>query len=236
MTEQGLTPRKTCNALSKAGGICGQPVISDDIPFCQFHARDLNRHSVQRYTSALPEELRQELEQHLKGDPKDLSSEVAIARTVLSTLLNQMQQAKVVNAALDRLIFAAQHGMVGQGGDRTFQAILTDNEYEALLSLAEEGRAFVSVEVAELIGKFIGRVTSTVESQAKVNPEWVITRDNMRKILEDLIRVIDQALPREMTELRAKVVGDIKEYCMTQVESRKVEVAFGAQPVRGAKG
>jgi hypothetical protein len=201
------------------------------------HASEISQPTpVHDYKHILPDDLKRELEEHLKGNPKDLTSEVAIARTVLSMILGQMQTARMVNPSLERVAYAANHGTVAPNGDRTFQVTMADSEYQALLNLIEEGRTFVSIEALEVIGKMIGRVTSTVESQAKVNPEWVMTRVDVAKILDELVLVIDRDIPREMMEVRTKLMSDIQRYCLDQLKSRGMEMALGAQPIRGAKG
>lgn len=225
-----------CQVLTKNDNICGMPVVSEQMPYCQFHARVVDERGPHRYGKHLPVDLKETYEEHLEGgNAKDLSGEVAVARMLLSSLLKDLESSRMVSKAIDRIAKSASAATLDVNGDRAFHIQLTMDEYESLLGEADRGKIIMSGEHADTIMKAIASVKGAVESHAKVNPDWVITLADMRDIIGDIIRIVDMAIPREFTDVRRQVVTELKEYAGKRLMSKAMEVAFGAQPKQGSK-
>ena len=220
----------TCQVLSKGGKICGQPVISEKTPFCSFHARMVDNKGNHRYIDTVPEHLKETYEKHLVSGEKNLGAEIAVSRTVLSTLLRQLDNGGKASELISKFVTAANNAVLESSGNRQLLITLSPDEYSALREAEEASKFKLTPEDAELVMRAIHIVKSTVESQAKVNPEWVVTLGEMKEIIDDLIDVIDGALPAEQLDLRAKVVQNIEERIKSRLTARAIQVGFGARP------
>jgi hypothetical protein len=93
---------KTCRVLAKSGQPCGQPIISDTIPYCYMHMREADASGQsRRYFEVAPDELKRELRQHADDAGfKDLTGEIAVARAILSILVKKMETHKETDGSL----------------------------------------------------------------------------------------------------------------------------------------
>lgn len=224
---------QTCQVMARGGKICGQPIISEKMPFCSFHARMVDNKGTHRYMDILPEKMQETYSKHLVSGEKNLGAEIAVSRTILSTLLSQLERGGKTSLLLEKLVNVAANSTVDANGNLLLSLTVTPDEHAALVEAERNSKALLSPENAELLMRSIHIVKSTVESQAKVNPEWVVTLAEMKEIIDSLIDVIDAALPAENLELRAKVVNSIEEQIKSKLTARAIKIGFGAQPEKG---
>jgi hypothetical protein len=188
---QGNPAVATCKVLSKNGKPCGQPVVSEGIPFCYLHMRETdNTGRARRYFDVAPAELQEALNQQIdEMGHKDLTGEIAIARAIVSFILQRVETRRDT-----------------------------------------DGKITFTKEDTDTIERYLYVIKGSVESQAKVNPPQVITFNDMKKIITDIIGIIDSNLPREMSTARARIVREIEKYCMTDLITRAMELPFGGTP------
>jgi len=179
-----------CQTLSKAGNPCGMPVMSADVPYCYLHLpqANLNGKRLERYNDSLPKELKGDFDK-ISGDinSKDLSEELATARTMLSHLLRQWEKTRNSKGNLD-----------------------------------------VTAEQLDMAMKCLHLIKTIAESQAKINPERVVTIEDMKNILLQVIDIIRSNIPAEMKVIRERIVYDINKYAMADLLSRALEIPFGS--------
>jgi hypothetical protein len=237
---QDLMVSKLCKAQVK-GHPCGRPVASEGLTFCQEHILGAETHPLTKlkYADKLKtEELREVLKDYLSGDPKNVEEELALLRLALAIILDQAQANPLVRDPLARLVLAGKTCLQLPNGDRTFPLTVSEDEYKALTDMVEAQSTFFHPAVIGQMIVTIKAILSAVESMSKIKPEWVITHADMKKILMEMLDVIELSIPKDQVEIRRLVVGAIKRQCIDKLDKKGVgmEMAFGAQPIRGAKG
>lgn len=86
----------TCMYLSKSGNVCGQPVVSEDYAFCAEHVHQTDiKNQSDRYDESLPTELLTEYRQQIASpNSKDMSGELAAARTIVASYFRKLESTR----------------------------------------------------------------------------------------------------------------------------------------------
>jgi len=177
MTESSNLPalRSKCQAITKAGVACDQPVIRPGFPFCHAHIKYGSGmvKSHDRYTSALPLDLQPHYTHQMSDDhPQDLREEIAMLR-----------------------------------------AVIRDISTKIVLQPGED----IPVEKFQKIVTAIESVGRTVERQAKVNPERVVSINNVMSMISRVVDILNENIPKDQMDLRHKIVNAINKHVVSEL-------------------
>jgi hypothetical protein len=89
----------------------------------------------------------------------------------------------------------------------------------------ENGNVVLNRSTVEQIREFGLLIKNTVEAQAKVNPDKVISLADMKKIVMDILQIIGNSVPAG--DMRDQLIKDIQKYCLADLLNRAIELPPG---------
>lgn len=205
MSDSAIVRR--CQTLSKATGRpCGQPTISPDSPYCAMHLqRSEERNREARYVEQLPAELKPIFEQHLgSADPKDMTAEIALARTALAALSVELGRAR------------DDKGELHIGRDMSERLRDALNTLRGLV----ESQAKVKPD----------QVITVYEMQSIVQGIIGIFAASLDELVAKIEALHEHIPPEKLAEIRSareQVLQSIMRQATTELQTRSVVMAFG---------
>jgi hypothetical protein len=211
---QTTPPARRCRALAHSGQPCGQPVVSDDMPYCAMHiqkTQDAAREA--RYLASLPAELRGMFQEQLaSGDVKDLTAEIAAARTSLGILFQQIDQDRT-NGTMT---------ITREQRDAMRDALNTIRGLVETQAKVKPDQVITLYEMRLIIGDIVGIIGGAL--------------DQLDRKLEGIHQHVPPEKMAELHGVRTKLVKDIQKYAAGEMVSRAMVVAYGAPTPRKPEG
>ena len=206
MSDQELVRR--CQTLSKTSGRpCGQPTVSPDVPYCAMHlqrAEEGNREA--RYIDQLPEELKPIFTQHMEStDVKDMTAEIALARTVLGAISVELGRARDDKNELH---------LTRDMAERLRDALNTLRGLVESQAKVKPDQVVTLYEMQNIIQGIISLFAASL--------------DEMNAKIEALHEFIP---PEKLAEIRGskeQVLRSIMRQASTELQTRSIVIAFGA--------
>jgi len=91
-----------------------------------------------------------------------------------------------------------------------------------------QGNMVIPEKDADKILQILQTIRMLTESQAKVNPDRVVSIGDMKTIITRIIQIVRDNVPADRMDIREKIVSDISRFCMQDLMAKSMEIPFGS--------